>query len=359
MADDQDPSQKTEEPTARRLQDARKKGDVPKSQEIPGWFVLAAGLVVIAILGPSMARELSGTLTLFLANPHAMSVEPAAAMDMALSAAMRVGLVVAFAFLLLAGAGLGGNLIQTGFLFTTEKMNPKLSKLNPIDGAKRMFGPQGIANFLKGVGKMALVAGAAMIVLWPKRTILAELPAVDLTGILAIVRDSAIRMMLAALAAYAVIAALDFLFQRQSFMKRNRMSRREVKDELKQTEGDPVVRAKLRQIRQEKARRRMMAAVPDATVIITNPTHYAVALKYAQGETSAPVCVAKGVDALALRIRGLGEEHSVPIVEDPPLARALYASVDIDETIPSEHYTAVAKIIGYVLSLSRGRTQNA
>lgn len=357
MADDQDPSQKTEEPTPRRLQDARKKGDVPKSQEIPGWFVLASGLVVMGVMGPGMARELSGTLTLFLANPHTMSVDPSGLMTLVQSVVWRVGLVVAFAFLLLAGAGLAGHLIQTGFLFTTEKMNPKLSKLNPVDGAKRMFGPQGIANFLKGMGKMTLVAAAAFLVVWPKRDMLAELPAVDLAALLTIVRDSAVQLMLAALAAYAVIAALDFLFQRQNFMKRNRMSRRELRDELKQTEGDPMVRAKLRQIRQERARRRMMAAVPEATVVITNPTHFAVALKYEQGETAAPICVAKGVDAVALRIRTLAEEHSVPIVEDPPLARALHASVDIDETIPKEHYTAVAKVIGYVLSLSRGRAR--
>lgn len=357
MADDQDPSQKTEEPTPRRLQDARKKGDVPKSQEIPGWFVLASGLVVLGVMGPGIARELSGTLTLFLASPHTMAVDAPGVLALAKTAIWRVGLVVAFAFLLMAGAGLVGHLVQTGFLFTTEKMNPKLSKLNPVDGAKRMFGPEGIVNFLKGVGKMSLVAAAAILVIWPKRDMLAELPAVDLTAILSIIRDATVQLMLASLAAYALIAALDFLFQRQSFMKRNRMSRRELRDELKQTEGDPMVRAKLRQIRQERARRRMMAAVPEATVIITNPTHYAVALKYVQGETAAPVCVAKGVDAVALRIRALAEEHLVPIVEDPPLARALHASVDIDEAIPKEHFTAVAKVIGYVLSLSRGRAR--
>ncbi|HAQ35273.1 MAG TPA: flagellar biosynthesis protein FlhB, partial [Alphaproteobacteria bacterium] len=137
--------------------------------------------------------------------------------------------------------------------------------------------------------------------------------------------------------------------------KRNRMSRRDVRDELKQTEGDPIIRARLRQIRQDRARRRMMASVPDATVIITNPTHYAVALKYEQGVTAAPICVAKGADAVALRIRELAKANDVPIVEDPPLARALHASVEIDETIPAEHFKAVAKVIGYVLTLAQKR----
>jgi flagellar biosynthetic protein FlhB len=355
MADDQDESEKTEEPTAKRLQQAREKGDVPKSQEIPGWFVLASGLVVIALLGPSIARQLTGSLSVFLARPHELSLDPAAALDLTAATAWTVALAVGFSFLILMGAGLAGHLVQTGLLFSTEKMNPKLSKLNPVEGVKRMFGPQGWANFLKGLGKMALVAGAIFIVIWPKRTELAALPAMDVSGILQVVLTDVILLFIAALVAYAAIAALDYIYQRQSFMKRNRMSRRDLKDELKQTEGDPMIRARLRQIRQERARRRMMAAVPDATVVITNPTHYAVALKYEQGVTAAPICVAKGADAVALRIRELAKENDVPIVEDPPLARALHASVEIDETIPAEHYKAVAKVIGYVLTLARKR----
>lgn len=355
MADDQDESEKTEEPTAKRLQQAREKGDVPKSQEIPGWFVLASGLVVIALLGPSIARHLAGTLSVFLARPHELSLDPAAALDLTAATAWTVALAVGFSFLILMGAGLAGHLVQTGLLFSTEKMQPKLSKLNPVEGVKRMFGPQGWANFLKGLGKMALVSAAIFVAIWPKRTELAALPAMDVSGILQVVMTDVILLFIAALVAYAAIAALDYIYQRQSFMKRNRMSRRDLKDELKQTEGDPMIRARLRQIRQERARRRMMAAVPDATVVITNPTHYAVALKYEQGVTAAPICVAKGADAVALRIRELAKENDVPIVEDPPLARALHATVEIDETIPAEHYKAVAKVIGYVLTLARKR----
>lgn len=356
MADDQDQSEKTEEPTPKRLQQAREKGDVPKSQEIPGWFVLASGLVVIALLGPSMARHLANTLSVFLARPHEISLDPAAALEMVGATAWSVGLAVGFAFLILMAAGLAGHLVQTGLMFSSEKMKPKLSKLNPAEGVKRMFGPQGWANFLKGLGKMTIVALAVFIVLWPKRTELATLPMLDVTAILRVVLNDAIILFIAALIAYALIAAADYIYQRQSFMKRNRMSRRDVRDELKQTEGDPMIRARLRQIRQDRARTRMMAAVPDATVVITNPTHYAVALKYEQGVTAAPICVAKGADAVALRIRELAKENDVPIVEDPPLARALHASVDIDETIPAEHFKAVAKVIGYVLSLAQRRT---
>jgi flagellar biosynthetic protein FlhB len=158
--------------------------------------------------------------------------------------------------------------------------------------------------------------------------------------------------MIAALAVLAVVAVLDYALQRYRFMQRNRMSKQEVKDELKQTDGDPAVKARIRKVRIERARRRMMAQVPEATVVITNPTHYAVALKYESGKMAAPICVAKGMDALALRIRAVAEEAEVPIVENPPLARALYASVELDEAVPPEHYKAVAQVIGYVMRLT-------
>jgi flagellar biosynthetic protein FlhB len=160
------------------------------------------------------------------------------------------------------------------------------------------------------------------------------------------------KVLMAALVALAVIAAADYALQRYRFIQRNRMSKQEIKEEFRQNEGDPQIKAKIRQIRQERAKKRMIAHVPEATVVITNPTHYAVALKYVQGKMAAPVCVAKGVDAVALKIREVAGEHEVPIVENPPLARALYATVDVDETIPQEHFKAVAQVIGYVYRLT-------
>ncbi len=355
MAEGEDDSQKTEEPTQRRLDDAREKGDVAKSQEIPGWFILATGLALLAFVFPTVARIMTADLQVFFSEAHNFSVDPNGMMQMMQSTAWEVAAVVGLPVIFLAVAGFAGHYVQQGMLFTTEKIQPKLSKLNPIDGFKRNFGPQGIANFLKGLGKMALVAGAAFLVLYPKREILAGLPALDLAHVLGIIKQAAIELLMASLIVYAIIAGLDYIFQRQSFMKRNRMSRREIKDELKQSEGDPMVRAKLRQLRQERAQRRMMTKVPDATVVVTNPTHYAIALYYVQGETPAPVCVAKGVDEVALRIREVAGENRVPIVEDPPLARALFATAELDEEIPTEHFQAVAKVIGYVLSLAQGQ----
>jgi flagellar biosynthetic protein FlhB len=160
------------------------------------------------------------------------------------------------------------------------------------------------------------------------------------------------KVLASALAALALIAAGDYLLQRFRFIQRNRMSKQEIKEEYRQTEGDPAIKAKIRQIRMERSRRRMIAAVPEATVVIANPTHFAVALKYESGKMAAPVCVAKGVDALALRIREVAQKHDVPVVENPPLARALHAAVEVDEAIPPEHYRAVAQVIGYVMRVS-------
>jgi flagellar biosynthesis protein FlhB len=170
--------------------------------------------------------------------------------------------------------------------------------------------------------------------------------------LLPFVQDKAVSMMIAMTSAAALLAGVDYIFTRQSYMKRLKMSRREIKEEMRQSEGDPLVKAKLRQVRHERARRRMLAEVPNASVVITNPTHYAVALKYVQGETAAPICLAKGVDAVALRIREAATAADVPIIEDPPLARALFAAADLDAPIPREHYEAVAKIIGVVMRSS-------
>tara|TARA_R110000868_G_scaffold56647_2_gene175181 strand:- start:2672 stop:3760 length:1089 start_codon:yes stop_codon:yes gene_type:complete len=359
MAEGEDESQKTEEPTQKRLDDAREKGDVAKSQEIPGWFILAAGLALLSFMFPPMARNLAGTLVVYFEQADAFAVEPTAILGMMRQTAWHVAVIVGIPILMLAGAGFAGHYLQQGMIFTTDKIQPKLSKINPVEGFKRNFGPQGVANFLKGIGKMGLVGLAAFVVLFPKRDLLAGMPALDVSDILILVRQISIELMLACLVVYAMIAAADYAFQKQSFMKRNRMSKQEIKDEHKNSDGDPHVKAKLRQLRHERSQRRMMARVPEATVIITNPTHYAVALLYEQGKTSAPICLALGVDEVALRIREVAKAHDIPIVEDPPLARALYATAELDQEIPVDHFKAVAKIIGYVLSLSRGRAKYA
>jgi flagellar biosynthetic protein FlhB len=224
-----------------------------------------------------------------------------------------------------------------------------------MKGFKRLFGLDGIVNLVKGIFKVSAVGGACFLVLWPERAHLATALSMDPADLTGLMLALLVKLMIAALVVIAAIAAADYLYQRQRFMSRQRMSRQELTDEIKQSEGDPVVKARIRALRQERARRRMMAAIPEATVVITNPTHYAVALKYESGKMGAPVCVAKGVDAVALRIREVAEEHDVPIVENPPLARALYASVELDDEIPAEHYKAVAGVIGYVMRVAAQR----
>jgi flagellar biosynthetic protein FlhB len=352
MADDRDESQQTEEPTQKRLDEAREHGDVVKSPELATFILLAGATLSIAIFGRSTATSLAGTLRIFLEQPDQFAITPIQIMLIAREAAIAIGLVLAAPFALIMGSALAGHLIQGRPTFTTERMKLDLTKLSPLSGFKRMFGVDGLSNLLKGVVKIAIVGSVMWVVLWPERfgleQILTQSPfdiAGDMTRLL-------FKVAIAALSVLAIIAGGDYFLQRFRFLQRNRMSKQEIKEEFRQTEGDPAIKARLRQIRVERARRRMIAAVPEATVVITNPTHFAVALKYESGKMAAPVCVAKGVDALALRIREVAKEHNVPVIENPPLARALHATVEIDEAIPPEHYKAVAQIIGYILRLS-------
>jgi len=355
MADDQDKSQKTEAATPQKLSEARKKGDVAKSQEIPSWVLLATSVLVVAAFSGPMVSSLTVWLTTFLANPIALHVEGHNAQAMASEVVWRIFGAIGFILVMLVLAAIAGHIAQTGLLWAPDKIQPKISKISIIEGAKRLFGAQSLVNFGKGIGKMALVSMAAFAVMWPKREALASLPYLDLSALLPLIKESAVLLLLASISVFALIAAADYFYQKHSFLERMRMSRKDLRDELKNTEGDPHVRARLRQIRSERSKQRMMQAVPDASVVIVNPTHYAVALKYDQKESPAPVCVARGVDELALRIRTIAEENNVPVVENPVLARALHATTELDHEIPEEHFQAVAKVLGFVLSRGKGR----
>ena len=357
MADEKDDSQKTEEPTQRRLDDAREQGDVVRSTEVSSFMLLGGATLVIALFSKSLAEGFAKSFTVFLEEPDRLSADPGAMQALFGGVLWHLAPILAPVFGLMVVAALSGHLIQHRPTFSPAKLKPSFSKLSPLGGFKRMFGMDGWSNLVKGLLKIGVVGMAVWTQLWPMRSqiesVLNEAPADVMAGMIHIV----VRIMLAALAALAVIAGLDYFLQRFRFLQRNRMSRQEIKEEFRQSEGDPAVKAKVKQIRAERSRKRMMAAVPEATVIITNPTHFAVALKYESGKMAAPVCVAKGADALALRIREVGQENNVPIVENPPLARALYATVEVDEAIPAEHYKAVAQVIGYVMRLS-GQLRN-
>ena len=347
MAEDR--SSNTEEPTKRRLDEARSKGDVAKSQDVAAFAALAGGAAVVVLGGGWMARSMAEALTPFLAHPEAIDLSgrgSVGVMRAALGAAVPGVLVLAAASV----AGIAGNLIQHGFLWAPSKLAPDLSKLNPFSGLQRMFGLDSLINFGKSAIKLVAMGAVVWMVLKPRAGALQTMPGLEPAAILPYSAEVLRAMLFAVLAVSGVIAGADWMVSRQRFMARMRMSREDVKQESKDTEGDPHVKARQRQVRVTLARRRMIQNVPKATVVVTNPTHYAVALRYEKGETEAPVCVAKGMDALALKIRAVAEENEVPIVEDPPLARALYAAIDVDEAIPREHYQAVAQIIGFIMS---------
>jgi len=220
-----------------------------------------------------------------------------------------------------------------------------------LKGVKKLFSIQSVMNLLKGFAKLAIVGMIIGLVIWPKRTAIPQLAELQVSQMTFILLDWVTLVLVAVVAVMAIIAGLDYLFQYFQYMKKLRMTKQEVKDESKQSEGDPMVKGRLRQLRMEKARQRMMAAVPNADVVITNPTHFAVALEYNGTSMEAPKLTAKGVDAVAFRIRKVAEENKITIMENPPLARALYAGVEIDQEIPPEHYKAVAEVISYVMKL--------
>ena len=356
MADDTDQAEKTEEPTERKLQKALEKGDVAKSQEVTSWFMVAGATLLMAIFAPAMAEDLTKRLAIFLQQAHQYSIGGTGLQRLFADTYWSVVAVIFLPMGLLILMGIAGNMVQHRMVWSLEPVKPKLSKISPLSGIKRLFSRESLLNFVKGLLKLGLVATLMVAIVWPQSRMLESLIQQDLGAILPTVWRMALQLLGAVVAVLAIIAAIDFMFQRQKWWQKQRMTQREVKDEFKQQEGDPQVKAKVRALRQERARKRMMAAVPEATVVVTNPTHFAVALKYDDSHP-APVVVAKGVDNLALKIREAARDHDVAIVENPPLARALYAGVDIDEMIPETHFKAVAQIISFVTRRrSRGRS---
>ena len=348
---EEEQSQKTEEPSQRKLQEARRKGQVATSQEVKHAFALFAATMIVAVFMPLMGPRLIALLGGFVSQVHAIGTEPASLLGLLESAAGGVGLLMLPALGLVVVMGVGGSLIQHGWLVSAESLTPKLSKISPLAGLTRMLSLKSLIELVKGLVKIGLVAGLGWLVIAPELESLETLAGMAVPEMMHRIWLLAMKLMVAVLALMALVAGADFLYQRWEFLKQQRMTKQEVKDEFKQTEGDPMVKARLRSIRTERARRRMMAAVPDADVVITNPTHFAVAMKYDPGTMAAPKVAAKGADLMARRIRELAQEHGVPVVENPPLARVLYDSVEVDAQIPAEHFKAVAEVIAYVFRL--------
>jgi flagellar biosynthetic protein FlhB len=344
---------KTEDPSQKKLEDAHKKGDVAKSQEVVTWFMLLGTTMIFAMFAPGTAASLSGTLKLLIENADQFELGGAGFASFFNGLALSLIGIILVPLVVLSACAIIANLIQHRPLLSTEPITPKLSKISPLAGAKRLFSMESLINFGKGLFKIVVVGVVVVGVAWPERDRLDTMMTLDPIMILIDFQELGVKILIATLMVVTIIAAADYFYVRQKWWKKLMMTVQETRDEYKQMEGDPHVKGRLRQLRQERSRQRMMAAVPDSTVVITNPTHFAVALKYDK-TMKAPLCVAKGVDAVALRIRAVAKEHDVTIVENPPLARALYASVDINEPIPNEHFQAVAEVIGFVMRLKRG-----
>jgi flagellar biosynthetic protein FlhB len=355
MSEAPDRESKTEEATPRKLEQARQKGEGARTMELGSFATLAAAASVVLFGGGWLARNMVAQLTPFFARPESMSLDGGAGVAV-FRYAMTAGAPALLLVMAAAGAsGAAASLAQTGLRFTPDKLKPDFSKLDLRKGLGRIYGPDGLMQFVKSLVKVLVTGLLAWWVLQPHLSRLLTLSELEPGAMLPFAMEIIRRLVFAVAALTLVLAGADWLWQRQRFLTRMRMTREELKEDFKQTDGDPHVKARQRQLRNERARRRMMQAVPEATVVVMNPTHYAVALKYDAGETAAPLCVAKGLDSLALKIRAVAEEAGVPIVEDPPLARALYAAVEIDEMIPPAHYNAVAKIIGFIMGAAKAR----
>ena len=354
MSDQTDDSQKTEEPTQKKLDDARTRGNIARSMEVNTWLMLFAGTLIVAFIAPGLMKEVTSVALVFVERPHEFSLEFGNLKGLLWRATIAIGTALILPAILLVITAVATGLVQNGIVFSPKALEPKLEKFSPIAGAKRLFSVRQFVEFVKGLIKISLVGLVALLLLVRQFRSIDVTPTIDLSDLMSVVHELVIELLVYVLAVLAVIAAIDFVFQRAQHRRRLRMTRQEVKDEIKQSEGDPHVKGRLRQIRMDRARQRMMQAVPDADVVVTNPTHFAVALRYREGETEAPVVVAKGQDFIAQKIREVAEEHDVPVVENRPLAQALFHTVEIDQEIPTEHYKAVAEVISYVWRL-RGR----
>ena len=349
----EDDTERTEDPTQKRLDDALEKGDVAKSQEVNTWFIIAGATLLLTTFSGSMGSGMLGPMRNLIANSWMIRTDGPGLLALLQHIEYALIAAVGIPFLMLMLAAIAGNMIQHRLVWSTESLKPKLSKISPGAGFKRVFGKQAIANFVKGLFKVVALGAVMTAVLWPERHRLEAMVYFDPAALMGVTTSLTLQLMGAVVAMLAAVAIADYFFQYRQWYERQKMSLQEMKEEFKQSEGDPHVKGRIRQLRQQRMKKRMMAQVPKASVVITNPTHYSVALAYDRG-MAAPVCVAKGVDNVAFKIREIAKQHDIPIVENVPLARSLYATVDVDEEIPVEHYHAVAEVIGFVMRLKRG-----
>lgn len=352
MAEDSD-LERTEPASDRKIQQARERGQVPHSRELSTFAIFMASAVTIALMGSYLYNGLRNMMHNVLSFGHEAVSDPRLMGQTMVDAAEGILITFAPFALALVIAAVGANMLVSGWVFSSQAFEPKFDRINPLKGIARMFSWQALIEMTKAVLKSAIIAGAAGWMLWTQRADLVNLAAEPLEVAVSHFGWIILSTLLAAGGAFALIALIDVPFQLWQYYRGLRMTKQEVRDELKQTQGDPQVQARIRKLQREAARRRMMAEVPRADVVVTNPTHFAVALKYDEKRMSAPQVLAKGSQLVADRIKELAREHRVPIVEAPPLARALHRHVEIGEVIPATLFNAVAQVLAYVYQLKQ------
>lgn len=350
--DDQDKDSKTEEPSQKKLEEASSKGQVVNSKEVTSFIMLLFLTMVTIWAMPTMLRSIASILRFYVENAGTIIIDSGNLQIMLPNLMKKTILYLSPIFIIAVVAAVSSSFFQSGqFIFTTETIQPKLSKLSIIKGFNRIFSMKNFVEFLKGIFKISLVGIFVIMVILADIGELGQYQDLSVGGIINQLETMVIHILILVTIIMAVIAAVDFTYQSYEYYSNLRMTKQEIKEEYKQAEGNPEIKQKLRSLRRKNSKKRIKAIVPQATVIITNPEHYAVALKYESGSAFAPICIAKGLDLIAQAIKEIATENNIPIVENPPLARSLYKIVDIDEEIHVEHFEEVAKIISYVMAL--------
>lgn len=353
MAEENSGQEKTEKPTERRLQEARRKGDVAKSMEVPSVAVLLAGLMVLYFSSGFMLEQFLRLMRHYLSHVASYEIVPANMTHLAVETVLRSAVLLGPLMAVILLAALAANYAQVGVLFASEKLVPNFNTINPVQGVGNLFSKQMAANTVKSIAKLLIVGYVAYAEGKKHFAQLPPLMAQDPYQILVFMASTSFWLFLKAGVIIAVLAGFDYAFQRWQFLEKMKMTKQEVKEEAKMSEGDPQIKGRIRAIQMEMARKRMMAEVPTADVVITNPTRLAIALRYEPLSMSAPTVVAKGAGMIAHRIKEVALEHGVPLVENKPLAQTLYQMVDLDQTIPENLFQAVAEVLAYVYSLKR------
>jgi len=344
--------EKTEQPTPKKIADARKKGTVAQSREIPSAIILLTALGFFFFSGSWMFSSMSEFMSGMLRNIGSFRIHDITTASTLSIIILKNVLAIILPFMLaVVTAGIVANIVQIGFLFSPEAFSPKLSKFNPISGIKKLFSLKSFVELVKSLIKITFVGGIAYLTIKAELKTIPTLMQMDIKDIISFIGTTSFKICMYVSMALIIMAVLDYTYQKYEHTKSLKMTKQEVKDENKQTEGDPKVKARIRSIQIEMSRRRMMEAVPEADVIITNPTHLAIALKFNSEKMVAPKIVAKGAGKIAERIREIASENHVPIVENKPLTRTLFKIADIGDYIPAELYQAVAEVLAYVYRL--------